>query len=41
MTNYRRLSLSRPPLPFVIRYSSFFRHSSLGIRNLRAAMSVI
>src|SRR5260370_24465791 len=40
MTNYRRLSLSRPALPFVIKNSSFFRHSSLGIRHLRAAMSV-
>src|SRR5216683_5835716 len=40
MTNYRRLSPSRPALPFVIRNSSFFRHSSLGIRHLRAAISV-
>src|SRR6266851_498425 len=39
MTNYKRLSLS-PALAFVIRNSSFFRHSSLGIRHLRAAMLV-
>src|SRR5260370_1364869 len=39
MTNYRRLSLSRPALLFVITNSSFFRHSSLGIRHLRAANS--